>query len=106
MFIRDIYGASIYNSSSVPNQTVNWSPLVTTFKEYLVWDPSMVYFGCFHIPGAMDTSVSLVPQLSFGHKGIKYRQVGRIASTGIQQLLIIKNTTFRRPKAILKGGNM
>jgi len=46
----------------------------------------MVYFGCFHIPGAINTGVSLVPQLGFGHKGRKYRQACRIASTGIQQM--------------------
>jgi len=89
MFITEVYGASIYNTSSVPNQTVNWSPFAITFKEYLVWDPSMVYFGCFHIPGTMNTGGSLVPQLGVGHKGRKYRQARRIASTGIQQLRII-----------------
>jgi len=49
----------------------------------------MVYFDCFYIPGVMNTSVSLVPQLDFGHKGRKYRQAWRIASTGIQQLWTI-----------------
>ena len=32
--MKEIFGANIYNTSSVPNQAVNWLPYVTTFKEY------------------------------------------------------------------------
>jgi len=82
--------------------------MITTYyyfqRIYLVWDPSIVYLGCFHILGVMNGCGSLVPQLGFDHKGGKYRQVRRIASTGIQQLQTIQEHYFLKAESHSERG--